>query len=172
MTTGDYFVYVLFFSLFCSCIFAWGMARRSYCYDLTGCNPTTIIFRAAVFFVLSCCAHYYLCKALQPAIIDFIVLALLGVYIWYEDYSCREDVKEMGQGLRGKVAEMEAVLRQNPANWGAREGLSDAYEELGEFARALAYAKAAFRKYPSERNKWRIKTLTEKLKEDLKNRYL
>ena len=160
-------IYFLAFSLFLTWAVVRTLERREKRYRLGGYYSGDALLAGTGVFISSYVINFVSSFRFREQFL-YIQLFMLGCLLAFEkikEASYRRSAAEITNRLLEEIQEMKGGLKSDPANSAFHERLSELHEKLGDTEKAAAHAATAATLDPTEKNRWRLKTLKQDLEE-------
>lgn len=156
-------VYSTVFALAYSWVLVWILERREKKYGQGALSFSDAFLAGSVTLVLVYLSNLFVFIIWPRSAASFNVLLItaLAGFCFYKESSYKLQQKRIAHRWRAEVRLLNIYISKDPANAAYFGRLSDLHCKLGEKERALEAARMAEKLEPSERNRWRIKQLTE-----------
>ncbi len=160
-------IYLLFFSVSLAWGMTWVMERGEKKYHLGANYSRPIFLWASLIFIFSYIGNivvfYTSQRAFMPLQISLFAALLVFAALKEKSYKAQILIEE--QKVLEEINQLEKGLTNDPSNSSYHERLSELYERSGNMPEAELHAKTAHDMDPTERNKWRVKTLRQDIEE-------
>jgi len=156
-------VYLLGFSIGLAWGLTWVLERGEKTYHLGANYSRPIFLWTSLVFVITYLGNFVILNGARGAFwpLQFCLLGALGGFGWFKEKGYKEQVLQEEQRVLEEINSLEKGLVDDPSNGSYHERLSELYERRGELSEAEWHAEAAAKMDPTEKNKWRVKTLRE-----------
>ena len=165
-------IYLLGFSIGLAWGLVWVLERGEKTYHLGANYSRPIFLWSSLVFIITYLGNFVILNLARGAFwpLQFCLLCALAVFGWYKEKGYKEQVLQEEQRVLEEINSLEKGLADDPVNTSYHERLSELYERRGEMQKAEEHAEAAARMDPTEKNKWRVKTLKEDREESAESR--
>lgn len=160
-------IYLLIFSTVLALGLVWVLERREKTYNL-GANYSRSVFLWSSFvFILTYLGNLTVLTIARGAFwpLQFCLFCALGIFGLYKEKGYRAQAFQEERRVLEEIKLLENGLAGDPSNASYHERLSELYETRKNPGKAEEHAEAASRLDPTEKHRWRLKTLREDRKE-------
>lgn len=155
--------YSTLFALAYSWVLVWILERREKKYGQGALSFSDAFLTGSVSLFLVYISNFavLIMRPSSAASFNVLLVTALAGFCLYKESTYKLQQKRIDHRRRAEIRLLNIYIAKDPANAAYFGRLSDLHTRLGEKAQALEAARMAAKLEPTERNRWRVKQLSE-----------